>query len=208
MKDIIVSVFASGGVTAVAIVAACKWITKQIIEGAISVNNEKNLANFNSILERQNKVLESDLNFKRHIWESQYNTEFENYLNIWATLQEYVEATLNLRNLDIAPASDYEQQEKINNLQKKEWEKREYNFRSLFIGKAPFYQKTHYEKFAELDDSCKKLYEYYKGKRFNVQVDETIVKNYTEKILALNDEVLDELRIYLQSLKSFPVEKK
>lgn len=202
------SVFASGGVTTVAIIAACKWITKQIIEGAIYVNNEKNLANFNSILERQNKIIESDLNFKKHIWESQYNTEFENYLNIWAALQEYVDATLHLRSLDIAPASDYEEQEKKNDLRKKEWEKKKCNFRCLFIGKAPFYQKTHYEKFAELDEACKELCEYYIGKRFNVQVDEITVKKCIENIQALNDEILDELRTYLQSLKSLPAEKK
>lgn len=207
MIDIIISVFTSGGVTAVAIVAACKWITKQIIEGAISVNNEKNLANFNSILERQNKILEIDLNFKRHIWESQYNTEFDNYLNIWAALQEYVEATLHLRNLDVAPAFNYEQQEQRNNLQKEEWEKKECDFRNLFIGKAPFYQKTHYEKFAEMDDACKKLYEYYEGKRFNVQIDEIAIKKCIKNITLLNDEILDGLRKYLQSLKSFPVDR-
>ena len=33
------------------------------------------------------------------------------------------------------------------------------------------------------------------------------VKKYTENILALNDEILDELRTYLQSLKSLPTEK-
>lgn len=205
--DAILSVLASGGVTAVAIVAACKWITKQIIEGAISSYNERNLANFNNILERQNKILESDLNFKRHIWESQYNIEFENYLNIWTTLQEYIEATLHLRNFSNAPAFDYEQQEQKNNLQREKWEKSEYNFKSLFVSKAPFYQKRHYEKFSKLDVACKELYEYYKGKRFNVQVDEMVVKKYTENILTLNDEILDELRTYLQSLKSLPTEK-
>lgn len=207
MIDIILSVLASGGVTTVAIVSACKWITKRIIEGAISTSNERNLANFNNILERQNKILELDLNFKRHIWESQYNTEFENYLNIWAALQEYVEATLHLRNSAIAPASDYEKQEEENNLHREKWEKSECSFRKLFIGKAPFYQKIHYQKFAELDNACKELYEYYKGKRFSVQIDETTVKKCTERILSLNNEVLDELRIYLQSLKSLPTER-
>ena len=205
--DTILSVLTSGGVTAVTIVAACKWLTKRIIDAAISSYNERNLANYNSILERQNKIIESDLNFKRHIWESQYNTEFENYLNIWAALQEYIEATLHLKNLDNAPAYDYGKQEEKNNLQKEKWEKCACSFESLFIGKAPFYQKRHYEKFAELDVACKELYEYYKGKRFNVQVDEMAVKKYTENILALNDEILDELRTYLQSLKSLPTEK-
>lgn len=206
--DTILSVLASGGVTAVAIVAACKWITKQIIEGAITSYNERNLANFNSILERQNKILESDLNFKRHIWESQYNTEFENYLNIWTALQKYIDATLKLRNLSNAPAYDYEQQEQKNILQRENWEKSEGAFKSLFISKAPFYQKEHYEKFSQLDSACKELYDYYNGKQFNVQVDEVVVKKYIENILVLNDEILDELRTYLQSLKSFPIEKR
>ncbi len=205
--DTILSVLASGGITAVTIVATCKWITKQIIEGAISSYNERNLANYNSILERQNKILESDLNFKRHIWESQYNIEFENYLNIWTALQKYIDATLQLRNLNNAPAFDYEQQEQKNNEQRDKWEKSECDFKSLFISKAPFYQKGHYEKFSKLDFACKELYNYYNGKQFNVQVDEEVVKKYTENILVLNDEILDELRTYLQSLKGLPIEK-
>ena len=205
--DTILAIFTSGGITVVTVVAACKWITKQVLEGAITTHNEKILAKFNSLLERQGKIVDFNLNYKSHILEHQYDAEFANYLEIWGALQRYTDATLKLRNLKDAPASDFEKQQQENEERSKKWEECRNEFKILVDGKAPFYQKVHYELFIKLNDICIQLYDYYKGKKFNVQINESIAQQYIVSIKELQNEILDELRNYLQSLKVIGVEE-
>ena len=200
MLESIISAFVAGGITSASLVIALKWIIKKIITGKIDLHNSKLLAEFNDLLEKQNKFLDIELNQKNHVWEKQYDIEFENYVNIWDVLQKYIKASLALRDMSEKPQFSYEEQNNIYRENENEWQKCMRDFKAIIEGKAPFYKKCFYEKFKEINTLCEELHDYYQGKNYSVLVDSDYVLDKKGKIEELQEEILDDLRKYLDSL--------
>lgn len=200
MLENIISAFIAGGITSASIVLALKWFIKKIITGKIDLHNNKLLAEFNDILEKQNKFLDIELNQKNHVWEKQYDIEFENYLKIWDVLQKYIKASLVLRDMSEKPQFSYEEQSNIYEANEKNWVECMVEYKAIIEGNAPFYKKCFYEKFKEINRLCEELHDYYQGKNYSVLVDQNYVIDKKNRIEGLQEEILDDLRSYLESL--------
>lgn len=192
---------ASSGVVVASFFALGKGILKKYIEEKIQLANNKNLENYKNKLEEQNNKIEMLILHTAHVMETQYDREFTNYLEIWTTLQNYVEVTLNLRNKNLKPKYSFEEQNEFIQKSIKDWKESRNEYNKRIEGFAPFYQKKFYEMFIELDNECRELFNYYDGKLFNVQIADEKVKGLKSNIIEVQDMILKDLREYLQSLR-------
>jgi len=202
------SIIVSFGGSAAILVACTKWcselLAKKMFEN-IKKQNEQEMEMFRTEVLKQRKENDALVDKTLFITKSQYEMEVKIYKEIWGNLYKCVASIKELFDFERElPEENRIYYEELND-RVKEVQDDFLNFSSLIDENAPFYVAEYYNKFILLKDEFSNVLELSIRLRNEAPNFSEELKNSSNQILCqilvLKEEILEDVRNYLQGLK-------